>query len=132
MSAVLACFFAGEAAIPGLALEKGRSIYDVPNRLVVDAIMSSPWKHSGWAGWFTNDWQIAPIFQWQNGLPLNVTTRGTPSITAPAQGARLRYHRIRRSQSPGHHRPQHIPAPEYLESGSAYFEVVRGNGEVQN
>jgi hypothetical protein len=83
MSAVLACFFAGEAAIARIKLEKGRSIYDVPNRLVVDAIMSSPWKHSGWAGWFTNDWQIAPIFQWQNGLPLNVTTRGTPSITAP-------------------------------------------------
>ncbi|HST78171.1 MAG TPA: TonB-dependent receptor [Verrucomicrobiae bacterium] len=66
-----------------IALEKGRSIYDVPNRFVFDAIMTSPWKHSGWAGWFTNDWQIAPIFQWQNGLPLNLTTNGTPSIASP-------------------------------------------------
>lgn len=63
-----------------IAAEKGNSIYDVPNRFVMDAVIASPWKHSGWVGWFTNSWQIAPIFQWQNGLPLNLTTgSGVPT-----------------------------------------------------
>jgi hypothetical protein len=69
------------AAIPNAVFaEKGNSIYNVPNRFVVDAIVSSPWKRSGWEQWFTNDWQIAPIFSVQNGLPLNLTTAGSPSI----------------------------------------------------
>jgi hypothetical protein len=59
--------------------EKGNSIYDIPNRFVFDAVANSPWKRHGWAGWFTNDWQVSPIFQWQNGLPLNMTTSGTPT-----------------------------------------------------
>jgi hypothetical protein len=63
-----------------LAFEKGNSIYDVPNRFVVNAVASSPWKKSGWLGWIANDWQLDPIFQIQNGLPLNLTTSGTPGF----------------------------------------------------
>ena len=70
--------------VPGaIAAEKGNSIYDIPNRFVVNAIMTSPWKKMGWAGWLTNDWELAPIFQIQNGLPLNMTTSGTPTIALP-------------------------------------------------
>ncbi|HEX7289356.1 MAG TPA: TonB-dependent receptor [Candidatus Angelobacter sp.] len=66
-----------------IGLEKGRSIYSVPYRLVVNAVARSPWKRDGWAGWFTNDWQISPIFQVQTGLPFTMTTSGTPTATAP-------------------------------------------------
>lgn len=69
-----------------IAAEKGRSIYDVPSRFVFDAVMTSPWRHSGWAGWFTNDWQLSPIFQFQDGLPMNLTTSGTPSGGAIGSG----------------------------------------------
>jgi Carboxypeptidase regulatory-like domain/TonB dependent receptor/TonB-dependent Receptor Plug Domain len=62
-----------------ISLEKGRSIYDVPYRFVLDAVMTSPWKTSGWTSWFTNDWQISPIFQIQPGLPITLTTSGTPT-----------------------------------------------------
>ncbi len=56
--------------------EKGNSIYDVPQRFVVSAIMTSPWKQSGWAGWFTNNWELAPIVQIQNGLPYTLSVSG--------------------------------------------------------
>ena len=56
--------------------EKGNSIYDVPNRFVVSAVMTSPWKRSGWAGWFINDWELAPIIQMQNGLPYTLFVSG--------------------------------------------------------
>lgn len=69
------------ASVPNaIAAEKGNSIYNVPNRFVVDAVATSPWKISGWLGWLSNDWQVSPIFQIQNGLPLNLSTSGSPSI----------------------------------------------------
>src|SRR5579864_4711595 len=59
--------------------EKGNSIYDVPNRFVANAVMTSPWKRNGWAGWFVNNWELDPIFSIQNGLPFSLTTAGTPA-----------------------------------------------------
>lgn len=56
--------------------EKGNSIYDVPNRFVFSAIMTSPWKRNGWAGFFTNDWKLSPIVQMQNGLPYTLSVAG--------------------------------------------------------
>ncbi len=68
-------------SFPGaLEAEKGNSIYNVPNRFVVNAVVESPWKQNGWLGWLTNEWQIAPIYQVQSGLPLNLVTSGTPAI----------------------------------------------------
>jgi Carboxypeptidase regulatory-like domain len=63
-----------------IAAEKGNSIYDIPNRFVVNAVITSPWKKTGWLGYLTNDWEVAPIYQVQNGLPLNLVTSGSPAI----------------------------------------------------
>ncbi|MBZ5627961.1 MAG: TonB-dependent receptor [Acidobacteriia bacterium] len=60
----------------------GRSKYDVPLRFVFHAVAESPWHKSGVAGFFANGWQIAPIFQWQNGLPFTMQASGGPSGTA--------------------------------------------------
>jgi hypothetical protein len=66
---------------PGqIAPEKGISLNDIPHRFVAHAVVTSPWKKSGWAGWFANDWEFAPIYQWQNGVPYNLVTSGTPAI----------------------------------------------------
>ncbi len=56
--------------------ERGNSIYDVPNRFVANAVMTSPWKKSGWAGWFANGWEFSPIIQVQNGLPYTLGVSG--------------------------------------------------------
>jgi hypothetical protein len=66
------------ATLPNaIGAEKGNSIYDIPNRFVVNAIVTSPWKKTGWKGWLTNDWEIAPIYQIQNGLPVNMVLSGS-------------------------------------------------------
>ncbi|HEV2990932.1 MAG TPA: carboxypeptidase regulatory-like domain-containing protein [Candidatus Angelobacter sp.] len=65
--------------VPGNSrAEYGNSIYDVPNRFTLNAVIQSPWKVQGAAGYLANDWQIAPIFTAQNGLPFSLTTAGTP------------------------------------------------------
>lgn len=56
--------------------ERGNSIYDVPNRFVMDAVMQSPWRGSGWHAWLVNGWELSPIIQVQNGLPYNLTVGG--------------------------------------------------------
>jgi hypothetical protein len=62
--------------------EYGNSIFNVPNRFVVSAIVESPWKVGGWLGYLANDWQLAPIYAAQSGLPYSLVTSGTPpSIT---------------------------------------------------
>jgi hypothetical protein len=57
--------------------EYGNSLFNVPNRLVMDAVINSPWHVKGTAGWFANGWELAPIFQEQNGLPYSLVTSGT-------------------------------------------------------
>jgi hypothetical protein len=58
--------------------EKGNSIFDVRHRFVLSMIAESPWKVQGWAGYLLNGWQIAPLYQIQNGLPYSLVTSGTP------------------------------------------------------
>jgi hypothetical protein len=60
-----------------LSLERGNSIYDVRHRLVVSAVMDSPWKFNGWMGYLANDWQLSPIVQAQSGLPYSLATSGS-------------------------------------------------------
>ncbi|MGA2263717.1 MAG: TonB-dependent receptor, partial [Acidobacteriota bacterium] len=60
-----------------MRLEYGPSIFDVPHRLVFNAVIETPWKVNGWAGYFVNGWQFSPIYQIQSGLPLNLSTSGT-------------------------------------------------------
>ena len=55
----------------------GNSLTNVPLRYVFDAIAESPWHVNGWLGELANGWQLAPIFQWQKGLPYSVKTSGS-------------------------------------------------------
>ena len=58
--------------------EYGNSIFDIRNRVVVSAVAESPWHVNGWLGYLTNDWQLAPIYSGQSGLPYSLVTSGTP------------------------------------------------------
>ena len=60
-----------------LQADYGNSIYDVRHRFVVNAVANSPWKKDGWLGYITNDWTLAPIFQFQTGLPFSLGTSGS-------------------------------------------------------
>jgi hypothetical protein len=64
--------------------EYGNSIYNVPNRFVFSAVADAPWKLEGWKGFVTNGWELAPLFQVQNGLPYSITT--STSTGAPPNG----------------------------------------------
>jgi hypothetical protein len=61
-----------------LKQEYGNSIFNVPDRFVFTAIAESPWKVGGWLGYLANDWQLAPIYASQSGLPYSLVTAGTP------------------------------------------------------
>jgi len=65
--------------VPGnLKQEYGNSIFNVPDRFVFTAIAESPWKVGGTLGYLANDWQLAPIYASQSGLPYSLVTAGTP------------------------------------------------------
>src|SRR2546427_682103 len=78
--------------VPGnIKPEYGNSIFNVPNRVVASAIIESPWHAHGALGYLANDWEFAPIYAAQSGLPYSLVTAGTaPSIfttsTDPATG----------------------------------------------
>ena len=55
--------------VNNLALEKGNSNQNVPNRLVVYTVGQSPWHFHGPLAYLLNNYEIAPSFQTQNGLP---------------------------------------------------------------
>jgi hypothetical protein len=74
-----------------VAAEYGNSIFDVRNRLVVSAVAESPWHVDGLLRFLANDWELAPIYQSQSGLPFSLLTSGTPptittSTTDPISG----------------------------------------------
>lgn len=58
---------------PGFGLY-GDSLYNVPNRFTLNAILEAPWKHSGWMKYLVDGWQAAPVVQLQNGLGNNIQT----------------------------------------------------------
>jgi hypothetical protein len=58
--------------------EYGNSIFNVPNRFVATAIAESPWRVPGVLGYLANDWELAPIYASQSGLPYSLVTAGTP------------------------------------------------------
>jgi Carboxypeptidase regulatory-like domain/TonB-dependent Receptor Plug Domain len=66
--------------------EYGNSIYDIRHRFVVSAVAQSPWKHAGWLGYLTDDWQLSPIFQAQTGLPFTAGTQGNAPGGVPGGG----------------------------------------------
>jgi hypothetical protein len=64
--------------IPGnLKAEYGNSNFNVPNRFIVNAVIDTPWKKEGGLKNLVEGWQIAPIYQIQNGLPYSLATSGT-------------------------------------------------------
>lgn len=67
--------------------EYGNSIYNVPSRFVLNAVVTSPWKVQGWAGYLTNNWSFSPVYQIQSGLPYSLITSGTPSVAGTSQAA---------------------------------------------
>ncbi len=59
-----------------LKKEYGNSNFNVPNRFVFSAIAESPWHRNGWMNYLVSGWEIAPIYQIQNGLPFSLVTTG--------------------------------------------------------
>ena len=68
-----------------LKCEYGNSNFDVRQRFTLNAVLYSPWKVEGWAGYLANGWELAPIFQAQTGLPYSLATSG--SAPGGASGA---------------------------------------------
>jgi Carboxypeptidase regulatory-like domain/TonB dependent receptor len=66
--------------------EYGNSIQNVPNRLVLSSVITSPWEFKGPLKYALNDFQISPAFALQSGLPYNMTTSGTLSTAFVAPG----------------------------------------------
>jgi outer membrane receptor protein involved in Fe transport len=47
----------------------GNALENVPNRFIVTAIATSPWKAHGWTSYLWNDYELSPSFAVQNGVP---------------------------------------------------------------
>jgi len=62
-----------------LRAEYGNAASNVPNRFVINSVLTSPWKKSGLLAYLTNDWEVSPSYALQSGLPYNITTSGTLS-----------------------------------------------------
>jgi len=68
------------AMYPGnYKFEKASSDYNMPMRFVFHAVLESPWNVQGWSSWLANGWQIAPMFQWQNGFAYSAGASGSVS-----------------------------------------------------
>ena len=64
----------------------GNSIYNVPNRFTFNAVLQSPWQHSGWVKYVTDGWQAAPVLQMQNGLGNSVSAASSyPTVYVGTQ-----------------------------------------------
>jgi Carboxypeptidase regulatory-like domain/TonB dependent receptor len=61
--------------------EYGNSITNIPNRLVMNAVITAPWKYTGWKGYLLNDYEASPSLQLQSGLPYSIGTSGGLTTT---------------------------------------------------
>lgn len=66
-----------------IKLDYGNSNQNVPSRLTIYAVANSPWRVHGWLGYLLNDYQLAPDFQTQSGLPYSVGISGSSSKLYP-------------------------------------------------
>ncbi len=66
--------------------EYGNSQNNVPNSFVVNAVVMSPWKVKGLLGYLTNDFEMAPAYSIQSGLPYSIATSGTLSTAFAGTG----------------------------------------------
>jgi len=61
-----------------IAAEKGNSNNNVPLRFVFNAVAESPWHiKNTFLGLLANNWLLAPIYAWQNGLPYSANVSGS-------------------------------------------------------
>ena len=70
-----------------IRLDKGNSNQNVPNRLVMAAVISTPWHLHGAWGYLANDFEMAPAFSAQTGLPYSVGISGSSSTLTVTPGA---------------------------------------------
>ncbi len=64
----------------------GNSNQNVPYRLTAFVLAQSPWHAHGPLGWLLNDYELAPTFQTQSGLPYSVNISGSSSKLYPTAG----------------------------------------------
>ena len=69
-----------------IGLDYGNSNQNVPNRFVLYAVGDSPWHVNGPWGYLANDWELAPAFTTQNGLPYSVGISGSSSTLTVTPG----------------------------------------------
>jgi hypothetical protein len=69
-----------------LRFEYGNSNQNVPNRLQVYLLGQSPWHVNGPLGYLVNDYELAPTFQTQSGLPYSVGISGSQAKLYPTPG----------------------------------------------
>jgi hypothetical protein len=72
-----------------IAAEYGNSITNIPNRLVMNAVVTAPWKYTGWKSYLLNDYEVSPSLQVQSGLPYSIGTSGTLTTGFTASGGTL-------------------------------------------
>jgi hypothetical protein len=59
--------------------EYGNSLQNVPNRIVVNSVITSPWNFKGSLKYLLNDFELSPSYALQSGLPYSIATSGTLS-----------------------------------------------------
>ena len=64
-----------------IRLDYGRSLENVPSRMVLYAIGDLPFHVHGPLGYLVNDFEIAPDFQAQSGLPYSVGINSSAALT---------------------------------------------------
>jgi hypothetical protein len=62
-----------------IKLDYGNSNQNVPYRFVIFGVAESPWHFHGPLGYLLNDFQLAPDFQTQSGLPYSAGVSGSSS-----------------------------------------------------
>jgi hypothetical protein len=70
-----------------IRLEKGNSNQNVPNRLTMAAVVNAPWHLHGAWGYLANDFELAPAYGVQTGLPYSVGISGSASTLTVTPGA---------------------------------------------
>jgi hypothetical protein len=70
-----------------IALDYGNSNQNVPYRYTAFILAQSPWHYHGALGYLLNNFELAPTFQTQSGLPYSVGISGSSSklYTTPGQ-----------------------------------------------
>jgi Carboxypeptidase regulatory-like domain len=69
-----------------IRVDYGNSNQNVPNRLVIYGVGDSPWHAHGWLGYVVNDFEIAPSFAMQTGLPYSPLFSGSSSTLYTSAG----------------------------------------------